>query len=236
MSPIKNILELRQHLAERFPAAHSFRSKAERHDNVGAFQMRDLLAGQLPKGMITELIEEKSSAGSALVLSTVIRLVCETQWIALIDGEDSFDPSGFSNELLARLLWVRCQNSDQALKAADLVLRDGNLPLVLLDLSLASGKNLGKIPATTWHRFLRIIEQSSTALLVVVPFHVVGCAQLKLSLPLPFTLEALDQPESGLLHQLEIQFEQKQFRAISEDSDVRCDLHSQFRVAGGTSH
>ena len=55
------------------------------------------------------------------------------QWMALIDGRDSFDPAGVEAPVLSRLFWVRCQTAEEALKAADLLLRDRNFPLVVLD-------------------------------------------------------------------------------------------------------
>lgn len=216
-------LELRRQLAERFPQLAAttsvFARKRVSGPGTESFDLDDLLAGRLPKGVITELIEEKPSAGSALILATLIRRVCETEWLGLIDSTDSFDPTGFNNELLARLLWVRCRATEQALKAADLLLRDGNLRLVLLDLTLASPYSLRKIPSSTWHRFQRIIEHASAGLLVATPSHLVTCAQFRFSLQNPFTLDALQKPGTDLVKQLRIQFEQKQFRAASEDSD-----------------
>jgi hypothetical protein len=45
-------------------------------------------------------------------------------------------PPGGSTDVLARLLWVRCGEPRAALKAVDLLLHDGNLRLLVLDLQL----------------------------------------------------------------------------------------------------
>jgi len=42
-------------------------------------------------------------------------------------------------------------------KATDLLLHDGNLPLVLLDLQFLPSRALRKIPPSTWHRFGRLV-------------------------------------------------------------------------------
>ena len=78
------------------------------------------------------------------------------QWVALVDAQDSFDPSKLGEAVFSRLVWVRCRDAAQALKATDLLLRDGNLPLVLLDLQMNPAAELRKIPATTWHRWQRL--------------------------------------------------------------------------------
>ena len=48
------------------------------------------------------------------------------------------------------MLWVRCAAREEALKATDLLLRDRNFPLVVLDLKLNPIKQLRKIPTSTW--------------------------------------------------------------------------------------
>jgi multidrug efflux pump subunit AcrA (membrane-fusion protein) len=65
---------------------------------------------------------------------------------------------------LSRLLWVRCRQASEALQAADILLRDRNFPLVVLDLKLNPSTQLRRIPGTVWHRFGRLLEQQRTAL------------------------------------------------------------------------
>jgi|GEM_PF-1192433 len=185
MQPIKNIVQLRQLLLERFPhlrmAAESPSAKPHACCPTGLPQIDNLLKGGLPQGEIVEMVS--SGTGSGLVILSLLRQAYEArQWIALIDGQDCFDPSAVDADVLWRLLWIRCRNAEQALKAADLLLRDSNLPLVLLDLQINSATQLRKIPSSTWRRFQRLIESSSTALLVLTPRALVGNAQARLSL------------------------------------------------------
>ena len=103
-------------------------------------------------------------------------------FLALVDGRDSFDPQPLGNARLRNLLWVRCTKALDALKAADLLLRDGNFPLVVLDLVLNVSAELRKIPQTSWYRLQRLVEAAPTAFLVLTRESIISSAQLKLSL------------------------------------------------------
>src|SRR6266498_2271116 len=106
-------------------------------------------------------------------------------FLALIDGRDSFDPSASGrrgNGCLSYLLWVRCTKALEAIKAADLLLRDGNFPLVIVDLVLNAPEELRKIPQTNWYRLQRLVEVLPTACLVLTRYDMVSSAQLKLVL------------------------------------------------------
>ena len=210
---IQNIVQLRQLLAERFPNLRTLTPDDSRHARdeasclpTGLAQIDELLHGGLPKGGITELVVQNTGSGSALIVVSLLRRAHETnQWLALIDGRDSFDPAGLDNALLSRLLWVRCRDAAQAMKAADLLLRDGNLPIALLDLRVNPQMQLRRIPATTWYRLQRILEQTATALLVLTPWGVVSSALARLCLRSRFTLGSLTQNAEELVGSLEIE-------------------------------
>jgi hypothetical protein len=119
--------------------------------------------------------------------------------IALIDGRDSFDPGPLSNSCLRHLLWVRCRKVLEAIKAADLLLRDGNFPLVIADLVLNAPDELRKIPQTSWYRLQRLVEPTSTAFLVLSRRSMVSSAQLKIVLENAWTLQTFEQ-ENALSH------------------------------------
>jgi hypothetical protein len=199
-----NIVQLRDLLGQRFPNVRmglAEKPPARPCFATGIPQIDGLLQGGLPKAVITELVSAQS--GGALTLRRMLRHAGQhRQRVALIDGADTFDPTGLNNELLAGLLWVRCTDAAQALKAADLVLRDGNMPLVILDLHGNSEKQLRKIPGTTWYRLQRIIEPTPTALLVVTPKPMVSSAEARLSLANQFTLESWEQTEAELVSRM----------------------------------
>ena len=149
--------------------------------------------GGLPKSAITELISPKRSAGSASLVHALLRSAQRDQhFVALIDGSDSFDPGSSNNSALRYLLWVRCRKAFDAVKAADLLLRDGNFPLVIVDLVLNSLEELRKIPQTSWYRLQRLVEAAPTACLIINQQSLVSSAQLKIVLENSWTLENLE--------------------------------------------
>jgi hypothetical protein len=115
------------------------------------------------------------------------------------------------------MLWVLCASAQQAIKATDLLLRDGNLPLILLDLQPLSRKELRRIPATTWHRFQRLIEQTTTALVVLSPQPIVEGAKIRLTVRHRWNIQALRQRRRLLLEAMDVQvFTRPGFSSASE--------------------
>ena len=142
------IIDLRNILAERFP--QKALPPADRLV-TGLSSFDAALDGGLTKGAITELTSAPPNAGSASIIGALLQRASRDRYfIALIDGRDSFDPSGsgaIDGSALRHLLWVRCRKATEAIQAADLLLRDGNFPLVLLDLVLNPMEELRRIPA-----------------------------------------------------------------------------------------
>ena len=174
------IIDLRKLLAQRFP--HVALTTATRLFTGLSF-LDEGIGGGLPRGAITELISPQISAGSASLIHALIHCADrDNYFLALIDGRDSFDPSGVESARLQHLLWVRCSKASEAIKAADLLLRDGNFPLVIVDLVLNAPEELRKIPQTNWYRLQRLVEVVPTACLVLTRYEMVSSAQLKLLL------------------------------------------------------
>ncbi|MDB6025804.1 MAG: hypothetical protein JWM68_2027 [Verrucomicrobiales bacterium] len=225
MSPNPKIVQLRQQLAERFPGLRTNIGDlpARTHDGwpTGLQQIDHLLEGGLNKSAITEIVGEKNGSGGALVISWLLRkAAAENQIFALVDGQDSFDPTGFDQKTLTRLLWIRCKTADQALKATDLVLRDRNLPLLILDLQLNPSTQLRKIPSSIWYRLQRIVEATSTIFVVFTPHAMVGCAQSRLNLQSHFALNALEKNQSELLGKLKVELTQHRLHVSHTEEQV----------------
>ena len=133
-------------------------------------------------------------------------------FVALIDGRDSFDPCTLGNSILRQLLWVRCTKALEAVKAADLLLRDGNFPLLIVDLILNSPGELRKIPQTTWYRLQRLVESVPTACLVLTRYEMVSSAQLKLVLENSWNLETLEKHDA--ISQLRIAVKRSHLKSV----------------------
>ena len=81
------------------------------------------------------------------------------------------------------LLWVRCQNADQALRAADLLIQGGGFGLVAVDLSDVAPKIVRYVPLNAWFRFRRAVEDTPTILMVLEQVaNAKSCASLVLRL------------------------------------------------------
>ena len=203
MARRNKVIDLRNLLAERFP--HAPLSLSSRLVTGLSF-LDQVVGGGLPKGAITELVSPQISAGSASLISALLRAAQRDQYfVALIDGRDSFDPQPIGNVCLRHLLWVRCGKALEAIKAADLLLRDGNFPLVIVDLVLNAADELRKIPQTSWYRLQRLVEPTSTAFLVLSRQSMVGSAQLKLVLENQWTLSTFE--EENALSRLQVRIQ-----------------------------
>ncbi len=206
MSAPEKLNALRHLLAERFPTVPSTAGGA-----LGAggrvlptgIPALDEPVGGLPLSGVTELICAAPSCGSHLVVGELLAATRTARLrVALVDGGDSFDPGSFPEDMFAHLLWVRCRSTAEALQVVDLLARDANLGLVILDLRRAAEAELRRTPATQWYRLQRAVEPTNLALLVETPGPTVPSAQLRLVLDLPHGASALDAERHGLAQHL----------------------------------
>jgi hypothetical protein len=222
MAASAKIIDLRNLLAERFP--HPSSATASRL-STGLPCLEKPIDGGLPRGGITELISPAGSAthsvaggpgtsvGSASLIRALVHCAYrDNYFLALIDGRDSFDPCGLDNAWLRHLLWVRCSKASEAVKAADLLLRDGNFPLVIVDLVLNAPDELRKIPQTNWYRLQRLVEVLPTACLVLTRYEIVGSAQLKLVLENSWDIQTFESVDA--LSKLRILMKRSHLRSV----------------------
>jgi hypothetical protein len=191
MAANSNVVDLRNLLAERFPQTQL---PAATRLSTGLSFLDRATGGGLPKAAITELISPHLSAGSASLISALVRAAHhDGYFLALADGCDSFDPEPLGNAPLQNMLWVRCRKAFEAIKAADLLLRDGNFPLVIVDLVLNAHEETRKIPQTSWYRLQRLVEAAPTACLILTRQSMIASAQLKIVLENSWTLETFEE-------------------------------------------
>jgi hypothetical protein len=76
---------------------------------------------------------------------------------------------------------------------------------LLLDLQRVPAADLRKIPANTWHRFQRLAEQTTAALVVLTREPMVEAAQARITIPARWSLSAQRQRRSTLLKDLPAQ-------------------------------
>src|SRR5579863_391492 len=129
----------------------------------------DAVVGGLPRGAMTEICGPPCSGRTSVLLSALAARTAEGETCALIDARDSFDPAVASaaGVELRQVLWVRCQNADQALRATDLLIQAGGFGMVAVDLSDVAPKIVRYVPLNAWFRFRRAVEDTPTVLMVL---------------------------------------------------------------------
>ena len=201
--PNATLANLQRHLREKFPLARHGLAPVQ-DDPIPDCDLRN--PATFPRGGITEIVPAHPASGLALVVASLLEHELPNSALpelALIDGRDTFDPGSFSSHDCSKLLWIRCQTPEQAVKAADLILRDGNLPRVVIDLLAFPLSELGRIPSSSWHRLKKLIETHDLSLIALSPRPLVPCACLRLSLHSGFTLEHFGFSRDELLQRLQ---------------------------------
>jgi hypothetical protein len=209
------IVQLRQLLAERFRATalapeEAFLTGLPALDEIG-----------VPRAALSEVVSSSASGpgGSLLLYGLLHAVLRRGERVILVDGKNSFDPQSLPPAELDRLLWVRCREAREAMKAADLAVRDGNIPLVILWLTLNPPAELRRVPATAWQRLQMLAEKSAVTLLAFTAQAQIGCARLRISAGAAFPLEKLQAERGELLPGLQLRLERRRLERRAEDDE-----------------
>jgi hypothetical protein len=192
---------LRQQLRDKFPQAHGMRVDAAPVLPQGT----PFRAEAFPLGAISEVVPAGPAAGASLLLAGLLGDPAEASphpELVLVDGADAFDPGSFTGTACSKLLWVRCRSALDMIKAADLLVHDGNVPLILLDSTGLARRDLNALPAAAWWRLKQAVERSGGRLVVMTSAPLVPCASLRLSLSAGLSLHDFDCPRGELLERL----------------------------------
>ena len=157
---------------------------------IGVAQL-DALTGGLPRGALSEIVGSASSGRTGIMISALAAATQRQEICALVDAGDSFDPASAAatGVDLERLLWIRCSEREQlplpdfarnarpqrkslrrleqVLKVTDLLLQSGGFGMVVLDMGDLPAESTRRVPLTSWFRFRRAVEPTSTVLLLV---------------------------------------------------------------------
>ena len=194
------IEDLRRQLREKFPQAHAAAAMMaeEKPDPGQAFD-----PGFFPPGVISEVV----GAGGGLLVAGLLGEPEEPAALPdfiLVDGGDHFDPASFTQEACSRLVWVRCLNAGEMLRATDALVRDGNIPFLLLDTCGIGRRELRGIPASAWWRLKLAAATANCRLVVMSPFAQVSCAGVRLALNAKLGLEDFELPRCELIARLRV--------------------------------
>lgn len=214
--PANRVVELRRLLAEKFPVAE------QKHGGLlrTGIASVDSVEGGLRLGAMTEI--SGTPAGTSLLLAAMLSMLAQEKRLgALVDCGSNFDPGSFQAVGLKRILWVRCGLPALAVKAADLLLRDGNLSLLVVDLQGAAAREVQRIPASTWHRFQRVVEQGNMALAVLTPRPMVESTSVRISVEWRWNFEALADRRTELLSSLSARVSSRRRVATPDGLELR---------------
>lgn len=152
---------------------------------TGVRALDEALAGGLPPGRLTELVSAPGAGGQTVLAQLLASLRADRRRLALIDAADAFAPGALPPDDLRHLVWARARTLAEALAVADILVRDGNFAVVVLDLRDVPARDLQRTPASSWHRLHRLAERQPAAVLVQSSRPVVPAVAWRLALPGP---------------------------------------------------
>jgi recombination protein RecA len=153
----------------RFPSPFKYYPGAPLETVPTLISELDAVTGGIPRGGLTEICGPESSGRTGLLISILASIAKQGEVCALVDGSDALDPHSLARADMdsGRLLWVRCGNIQQAVRAADLLLQGGGFGMLAIDLAGFQVTLVRRIPLSTWFRFRRAVEHTRTVLVVL---------------------------------------------------------------------
>lgn len=155
-------------IADRLPGSMG-RDRSGPAFPTGVPALDEALGEGLAAGALTEIVSAGAGSGGQLVQLRLLSIAAGLgRRVALVDAADAFDPQTAGADALRPLIWVRCADLEGgiALRAADLLVRDANIGLVILDLRGCAVRSLRRTPATAWYRLQRAAEGAGMPLVV----------------------------------------------------------------------
>jgi recombination protein RecA len=157
-------LQVETALASRVASPFEYRDRQIVETVPAGIAPVDELTGGLPRGSLTEIYGPPCSGRTSLLTAALAARTAAEEVCALVDGRDAFDPhsAAAAGVKLKQLLWVRCRNIEQALRATDLLIQGGGFGMIALDLSDTPSKMVRGVPLNVWFRFRRAVENTPT--------------------------------------------------------------------------
>ena len=166
------------------------------------------LGGGLPRGRVTELVSAAPGSGGGLVFAALLASTRAARLrVALIDAADGFAPRSHRADQLSHLVWVRARSLPEALACADVLVRDGNYAVLVLDVRGIPLRILRQQPAGAWHRLRLAAEQNAGAVLVQSEAGFVPAVPWRLALRTPTGLGGLRRTHAERIAALTVEME-----------------------------
>jgi hypothetical protein len=205
------VAALRRLIDERFPAAPR---RARRVVPTGVPQLDAVLHGGLVTGFLTEFVSDAPSGGSQLALGSILlstRLA--RQRMALVDAADSFCLDGLDDDEVAHVVWVRCGSLAESWRAADLVVRDPNYSVVVIDVRGFPERELLRTRDSIWVRLQRGAEHADTAVAIQTCAATVPNAAVRVVFSRPLEGGCLTWPRVDVVASIGVELQRVRLRA-----------------------
>jgi hypothetical protein len=162
-------LHVESALAARVASPFEYRDRPLVETVPAGIRSVDVLTRGFPRGSLTEIYGPPCSGRTSLLVSALASRTAAPEVCALVDARDAFDPTSAeaAGVKLKNLLWVRCRNVDQALRATDLLIQGGGFGMIALDFGDTPAKVVRYVPLQVWFRFRRAVESTPTILVVL---------------------------------------------------------------------
>jgi recombination protein RecA len=162
-------LHVESTLAARVASPFEYRDRPVVETAPAGIRSVDVLTGGFPRGSLTEIYGPPCSGRTSVLISALASRTTASEVCALVDARDAFDPTSAeaAGVKLKNLLWVRCRNVDQALRATDLLIQGGGFGMIALDFGDTPAKVVRYVPLQVWFRFRRAVESTPTILVVL---------------------------------------------------------------------
>ncbi len=178
-------LQVETALAGRVASPFEYRDRRVVETAPAGVPEIDRLTGGLPRGGLTEICGPPASGRTSVLVAAMAARTEAAEVCALVDARDAFDPQSAAEAgvRLGQLLWVRCRNVDQALRATDLLIQGGGFGLIALDLGDTPARVARAIPLPVWFRMRRAVEHTPTILVALeLESNAKTCASLVLKM------------------------------------------------------
>jgi hypothetical protein len=211
-----NVATLRALLATRFPEKTRKPTGAVA---TGVRSLDDALGGGLPTGRLTELVSATPGSGGQTIIAELLRNTrAARQRVALIDAANGFVAEDVPSDHLRHLVWVRAHGVTEAFAAADVLVRDGNYAVVILDLRGLAERVLLKTSTTVWHRLRHATEASRSAVLVQTTTALVPAVPCRLVLREALPLAQRRTPRAQLADAIPIAVERARVALLEQSA------------------
>ena len=194
------------------------------------------LAGGYAPGRITEIVEPLPSRGAqSMIHHALAQARRQLRYVALIDANNQFDPQSECTSHLECLLWVRISKIQEIVKACDILIRDGNFSLLILDLRNTTTGRKHYIRANEWYRIQRVCEKSRVAFVAFTDKSTIPCAHSRLQLTSALPPDIFDQPLAEPVSFIECEsLKQHSFRQDSLDTPPSTPVCAANRSISGS--